>query len=201
MKKPQSVQTISQKERKIFLNNMNSWFSNFVIESLRTESIQDTKVIKNEFMGTLNNSKMKLPYLFQPKEIKIDFNFHYDHEIFTNDVFIYDLQDSDYKEIEYIIKGLKTLKHSSEKILIIITSIMTWARTPPKIKKEKTPEEMEMEAEAGNPEESEEEEILPMDDDKLEGDQAENMENEEKAEKEPPVIKLIFLNLIKKDLL
>jgi len=188
MKKPQSVQPIAQKERKIFLNNMNSWFSNSVIESLRTESVQDPKVIKNEFMGTLNNSKMKLPYLFQPKEIKIDYNYHYEHEIFTNDVFIYDMQDSDYNEIEYIIKGLKTLKHSSEKILIIITSIMTWARSPPKIKKEKTPEELEMDAEAGIPEESEEEEV-PLDDEKQDGEQAENMDGEDKIEKEPPVTK------------
>ena len=182
-KKPQSVQQVTQKERKIFLNNMNSWFSNFVIEALRTESIQDPKVIKNEFMGTLNTSKMKLPYLFQPKEIKIDYNFHYEHEIFTNDVFIYDLQDSDYKEIEYIVKGLKTLKHTSEKTLIIITSILTWARTPPKIKKEKTPEELEMEAESGIPQESEEEE-LALDEDKPEGEQAENAEGDEKNEKE-----------------
>lgn len=186
-KKPQSVQPVAQKERKIFLNNMNSWFSNFVIEALRTESIQDPKVIKNEFMGTLNNSKMKLPYLFQPKEIKIDYNFHYENEIFTNDVFIYDLQDSDYKEIEYIVKGLKTLKHASEKTLIIITSVMTWARTPPKLKKEKTPEELEMEAEgAGNPEESEEEEVA-LEEEKPEGEQAENAEGEEKNEKEIPV--------------
>ena len=171
---------------------MNSWFSNFVIEALRTESVQDPKVVKNEFMGTLNNSKMKLPYLFQPKEIKIDYNFHYEHEIFSNDVFIYDLQDSDYKEVEYIIKGLKTLKHTSEKTLVIITSIMTWARTPPKIKKEKTAEELEMDAEAGNPEESEEEEV-PVDEDKPEGEQGENAEGDDKNEKEAPVIFKVFI--------
>ena len=96
--------TTQIKERKIFLNNMNSWFSNFIIEALRTGTIQDPKVVKNEFMGTLNKTKKKLPYLFQPKEIKIDYNYHYENEIFTNDVYIYNLQDSDYNEIEYIIK-------------------------------------------------------------------------------------------------
>jgi hypothetical protein len=127
-------QVVQPKERKIFLNNMNSWFSNFVIESLRTESVTDPKITKNEFMGTRNNSNMKLPHLFEPKEIKIDYNFHYEHEIFNNDVFIYDLNDADYNEIEYIIKGLKTLKYPQEKTLIIISNIMTWARTNPKIK-------------------------------------------------------------------
>jgi hypothetical protein len=185
MKKPQSTK-VEIKERKIFLNNMNSWFSNFIIEALRTETIQDPKVVKNDFMGTLNKSKTKLPYLFQPKEIKIDYNFHYEHEIFTNDVFIYNLQDSDYNEIEYIIKGLKTLKHQTEKTLIIVTSIMTWARTPPKYFKEKTPEEMEADAEAGIPEESEEEEV-PQDEEKnMEGEPAEDQDMDN-IEKEPPV--------------
>lgn len=126
--------SLAPKERNIFLNNMNTWFSNFVIETLRTETVTDPKITKNTFMGTKDTSDNKLPYLFEPKIVKIDYNFHYEHELFNNDVFIYNLQDSDYNEIEYIIKGLKTLKHSSEKVLIIISSIMTWARTGPKMK-------------------------------------------------------------------
>jgi adenylate kinase len=181
-----SIKTKNQKEappkeRKIFLNNMNSWFSNFVIEALRTETVTDPKITKNEFMGTRNNSKMKLPHLFKPTEIKIDYNFHYEHEIFSNDVIIYNMEDSDYKEIEYIIKGLKTLKHSSEKILIIISSIMTWARTPQKIKKEKTEEEenseQKLEEESGDEEIPDEE---PVEEGKEEG----SPESEEP--KEPP---------------
>ena len=125
---------VQPKERNIFLNNMISWFSNFVIESLRTEAVTDPKITKNFFMGTKDSSANKLPYLFEPKVVKVDYNYHYENEIFNNDVFIYNLQDSDYGEIEYIIKGLKTLKHSSEKVLIIVSSIMTWARTAQKIK-------------------------------------------------------------------
>jgi hypothetical protein len=185
MKNPTSTNPNQIKERKIFLNHMNSWFSNFIIEELRTETIQDPKVVKNEFMGTLNRSKTTLPYLFQPKEIKIDFNFHYEHEIFTNDVFIYNLQDSDYNEIEYIIKGLKTLKHQTEKVLIIVTSIMTWARTPPKIFKEKSQEEIDADMEAGIAEESEEEDI-PADDEKN-ADEENNEEQDAENEKEAPV--------------
>lgn len=127
-------QNVPSKQRQIFLNNMNSWFSNFVIENLRTEIVTDPKITKNIFMGTINSSNNSLPYLFEPKIIKIDYNFHYEHEIFNNDVFIYNLQDSDYNEIEYIIKGLKTLKHNTEKSLIIVSNIMTWARSAPKIK-------------------------------------------------------------------
>jgi hypothetical protein len=120
------------KERKVFLNNMNSWFSNFIIETMRTEAASDPRTIKNEFMGTMNNSNMKLPYLFTPKITKINYNCHFEHEIFSNDVFIYNLEDADTAEIEYIIKGLKTLKYTNEKILIIVSNIMTWAKTTPK---------------------------------------------------------------------
>ena len=182
--------TYQPKERKIFLNNMNTWFSNFVIEAMRTEMISDPKITKNEFMGTRCNNNMKLPHLFEPTEVKIDFNFHYEHEVFKNDVFIYNLEGSDYNEIEYLIKGLKALKHFSEKYLIIVSSIMTWARTPQKIKKEKT-EEQEMEG----GEQSEDEEIIEEQDEEVAKD-----EMEEKPMKRNPQknmsrsrIKILFL--------
>ena len=186
--------TPHQKERKIFLNNMNSWFSNFIIEAMRTESIQDPRVIKNSFMGTLNNTKNKLPYLFEPKETKIDINYHYEHEVFSNDIFIYDLQDSDFNEIEYIIKGLKTLKHQTEKVIIIVSTIMTWARTPPKLKKEKS-KETNVENEALDQEDSDDKDTL--DDDKyFEEENAENFEEENKINLENKVN--FFLIIIKK---
>ena len=46
-----------------------------------------------------------------------------------------------------------------------------------------------MEGEAGIPEESEEEEEVPLDDEKnMEGEVPENIEGDDKIEKEPPVI-------------
>jgi hypothetical protein len=128
--------TTPVKERKIFLNNMNGWFSNFIIESMRTEAITDPRAIKNDFMGTLNNSSMKLPYLFTPRITRINYNCHFEHEVFSNDAFIYNLEDSDLGEIEYIIKGLKSLKYSTEKILVIISHPLTWGKTPIKFKEE-----------------------------------------------------------------
>lgn len=106
---------------------MNTWFSKYVIEKFRTEQI-------NHFMGTCNTSEYKLPANFLPKIIKINSNDNYENEIFKNDIFIFNLDDTEYKDVEYVIKGLKTLKHSSIKTLIIISNIMTWARTNPKIK-------------------------------------------------------------------
>jgi len=129
------VNTNKIKDRKIFLNNMNSWFSNFIIETLRTDYITDPKIIKNTFMGTINSTNSNIPYMFKPEIINIETNHNYDSKIFTNNIFIYDLYDMDYNEIEYIVKGLRNLKYNNEKILILISSPMTWARTPPKYPK------------------------------------------------------------------
>jgi hypothetical protein len=140
------------KNRKVFLYNMNTWFSNFVIDSLRTDIVPSP--VANDFMGICGDLDYKLPDNFLPKIISIDSTFHYDHEVFTNDVFIFNLEDTKFEHIEYIIKGLKTLTHKTPKTLIIISSIMTWARSSPKIKKE--PVEETGEAEAGEGEDGDE---------------------------------------------
>ena len=119
----------SNKERKIFLNCMNSWFSNFVIEEFRTDYIPDAK-IKNTFMGTIDLTDHPLPTLFEPKITKVEIGFNYNQEIFQNDIFIYNLDDSNLSEVEFVIRGLQTIKYENEKILILISNIMTWAKTP-----------------------------------------------------------------------
>ena len=119
----------SSKERKIFLNCMNSWFSNFFIEEFRTDYIQDAK-IKNTFMGTLDLSGRPLPTLFEPKITKVEIGYNYNQEIFQNDIFVYNLDDSNLSEVEFVIRGLQTIKYEHEKILILVSNIMTWAKTP-----------------------------------------------------------------------
>ena len=118
-----------KKEIKIFLNSMNSWFSNFLIEELRTDYLPKSK-IQYSFMGTLDDSGRPLPYLFEPKITKIEIGYNYDQEIFDNDIYILNLNDSNLEEAEFIIRGLKTLKFFNRKMLIIISNIMTWANTP-----------------------------------------------------------------------
>ena len=117
------------KERKIFLNSLNSWFSNFVIEEFRTDYIPDAK-IKNVFMGTVDLTDRPLPSLFEPKIINVEIGFNYNQEIFQNDIFIYNLDDSNLSEVEFVIRGLQTIKYENEKILILISNVMTWAKSP-----------------------------------------------------------------------
>ena len=123
-----------QKREKIFLNSMDSWFSNFIIESFRTDYMPESK-LQTEFMGTINDEEnIQLPLHFNPQIFTFDYNPAYKSELFSNDIFIYNLNSGNIKEINYLLKGLKTLRFDSEKILIIISNIMTWAKTPNKIK-------------------------------------------------------------------
>ena len=117
------------KQRKIFLNCMNSWFSNFIIEEFRTDYIPDP-YIQNIFMCTISINGHPLPRLFEPIEINIQPDSNYNQKVFENDVFIYNLDDANLSEVEFVIRGLKNLKYEKEKILIIISNVMTWAKTP-----------------------------------------------------------------------
>jgi hypothetical protein len=108
---------------------MNSWFSNFLIEELRTDYLPQSK-IKYSFMGTKDDSDRPIPYLFEPKFTSITISYSYNQEIFDNDIIIYNLNDSNLDEVEYVIRGLKALKYKTEKILILVSNIMTWANTP-----------------------------------------------------------------------
>ena len=130
------------KKQKIFLNAMDSWFSNFIIETFRTDHLPESKS-QTEFMGTINDKKnKKLPMYFEPKIINFEFNTAYENIIFTNDIIIYNLNTGNVKELEYIINGLNSLNLTTEKLLIIISNIMTWSKTPDKIKKDESTDEI-----------------------------------------------------------
>ena len=117
------------KQRKIFLNCMNSWFSNFIIEEFRTDYIQNPS-IQNIFMGTIAINGHPLPRLFEPIEINVQPDSNYNQKVFENDIFIYNLDEANLSEVELVIRGLKNLKYEKEKILIIVSNVMTWAKTP-----------------------------------------------------------------------
>ena len=127
-----------QKIIKIFLNSMHTWFSNFLIEELRTDYTPKSK-IQYSFMGTMDPSG-HLPYLFEPKVITIKTGFDFNQEIFDNDIIIFNLNDASLDEVEFVIRGLNTIKYDNQKIFILISNIMTWANTPIK---EFTNEELE----------------------------------------------------------
>ena len=128
---PFKTKSFSKQPLRIFLNNMNSWLSNFIIEEFRTDYQNQSNKHNNVFMGTLDSSLNSLPKHFKPIITKINHSTtNYKQEVFSNDIFIYTLNESNLNEAEFLIKGLKALKYETEKTLIIISSIMTWGKTP-----------------------------------------------------------------------
>ena len=81
-------------------------------------------------MGTIDNSGRPLPYLFEPKITSIEIGYNYNQEIFENDIIILNLSDSNLEEAEFIVRGLKSMRYIDNKMLIIISNIMTWGNTP-----------------------------------------------------------------------
>jgi len=81
-----------------------------------------------------------------------------------------------FEEVDYVIKTLKTAKLTQEKKLIILSSVMTWVNTPPKL--EKPGEEEEPVEEGAEAEAEEEEEEEPDSDAKPEEEQLDEEGNE-----------------------
>ena len=93
------------KIQKIFLNAMDSWFSNFIIVTFRTDHLSESKS-QTEFMGIINDKENKeLQMYFQSKIINFEFNTAYENIIFINDIIIYSLNTGNVKELEYIINA------------------------------------------------------------------------------------------------
>lgn len=71
---------------------------------------------------------------------------------------IYDLNTADFDEVDHVIKTFKTSEYDDEKILILISSVMTWVNTPPRVKnpdeedQEGEEPEVDTEPEEGDPE-------------------------------------------------
>lgn len=73
-----------------------------------------------------------------------------------NDIIIYDLMSNSFEEVDYVIKTLKTSPLQEEKTLVLLSTVLTWVNTPPKLEEEAKEGEDE-EGEAEPVEESEEE--------------------------------------------
>jgi adenylate kinase len=82
------------------------------------------------FLGTMSdatNAEVPSGVLKTVKKEKIR---SFKKYLLASDVVIYDLMTSDPEEVEFVIKTLRN--SDSEKTLILISSVMTWANTPAK---------------------------------------------------------------------
>ena len=174
-----------EKNYKLFINNLDSWFSNFLIETFRTDHLPDFKN-KYEISGNISNWKNDLPLYFTPsKIIDIDYDLSYNSDLFKNDIYIYNLNTGNINEIKYIINGLKENKFDNEKTFILISNIMTWAKTPVKIKDNENEDENYDERIYVEPiDEDEERERIRKEQEEKERKEREKKEREEKEKEE-----------------
>ena len=166
---------------------MNSWFSNFIIEEFRTDYLPNENP-QNVFMGTIDINGHPLPRLFEPTEITVQPDANYNNQkVFENDIIIYNLDDANLSEVEFVIRGLKNLKYEKEKILILISNIMTWAKTPLKTfteEEKSSPDFHEEEVREIKEEEIKKEEIKPKQEpEKVEEEKPKEEKKKEKVSK------------------
>ena len=86
-----------------------------------------------------------------------------------------------FEEVDYVIKTLKTSPLQEEKTLVLLSSVMTWVNTPPKLEEEvKEGEDGEDGEDAAAEEEEPSEEEPPSEDE----ENKDGAEDEEEAEPE-----------------
>ena len=94
-----------------------------------------------------------------------------------------------FEEVDYVIKTLKTSDLTEEKTLVLLSSVMTWVNTPPKLEEDKVEGEDEEEGEAAAEEEpSEEEPPSEEEEENKEGGEDEEDKDEELDENGEPIV-------------
>lgn len=83
------------------------------------------------------------------------------------DILVYDLHSGNPRDVDLALQALKKHNVEEEKVLILISSLMVWNKTPPKLKEIKEGKEAE---EAGEGQE---------------GEDGENPDKEQKEEEKP----------------
>ena len=195
-----SDQEVKKKEpvikdpKNFFISHVNSYTGRILYEELSTEPDPMIDISKYSFNGTLETTPnvMNSPAegAGAPDEVgivKMQRTRAFRDAILASDVIIYDLMTNDFKEVDYVIKTLKTTKLESKKTLIILSSVLTWVNTLPKLAKEGEGEGEEGgEGGEGGEEGGEEGEESGADSSDVPGDEGDG--GEEDAKPKPPKV-------------
>lgn len=176
---------------KFFINNINSYVGQSLYSQLQNEDRIKDPIERHLFVGTKTDTEEAPVPEGVEKIIDNDLTRSFRKHILDSDVVIYDLMSSSYEEVDHVIKTFKTSEYEEEKTLILLSSVMSWANTSPKVKKVlEDGEEGEEDQEEDEPEEEED----PDDEDEAEGEEEPQEEVDEDA---PP--KPVVLNFKEKD--
>ena len=135
--------------KKIFLSHCNSYEGQALFKELWNkdkfdyEEHPDWTYAAHTFTGTIRKEEKNARGGFEepPEGIEsfVDFErtAEFRQKLLENDVIIYDLLSNNFEEVDYVIKTLKTSDLQTEKTLVLLSSVMTWVNTPPKMEEDK----------------------------------------------------------------
>lgn len=130
-----------------FISHINSYTGKTLYEQLKNADKVKEAYAAHTFQGTIQSgtNHIYIQSTEKPegveKVVKMERSREFRDSILESDVIIYDLNTNEFEEVDYVIKTLKTSKLTKEKTLIILSSVMTWVNTPPKVKVEGEEEE------------------------------------------------------------
>jgi adenylate kinase len=161
-------------------------------EELNNEDKIKDPIEKHIFVGTQTDKEKDQAPEGVEAVIENDMTRNFRKHILDSDIVVYDLLNTSFEEVDHVIKTFKTHEYEQEKVLILISSVMSWANTPPKCKK------VLEDGEEGEEDQEEEEQAEEEDDEPEE--EAEGEENqEEPPEGEDEAPKPVVLTFKEKD--
>ena len=144
---PKVVEVPEEPGKSYFIAHINSYTGKTLYEQLKNADKVKEAYAAHTFQGTIQSgtNHIYIQSTEKPvgveKVVKMERSREFRDSILESDVIIYDLNTNEFEEVDYVIKTLKTSKLTKEKTLIILSSVMTWVNTPPKVKVEGEEEE------------------------------------------------------------
>ena len=115
---------------RFFVSNCNGVIGQSMVDEFRNDHLDDPLKL-NMFVGTVNANENALPPMLMKRIIQKGKVHSLRRFLLDSDVIIYDLQTADLEEVEFAIKTLSTTQFEDPRTLIIISSVHSWANTPP----------------------------------------------------------------------
>jgi len=117
---------------KIFVNGVNTFLSQAIVEELRNDNLAfDSKVIQeHKIYGTLTESENAPAPSGLTKVIPKNRKKQVYETILSSDVAIFDLNFGSPEEIDQVVKMMKEKEEQLEVTMVVISSLMSWAGTP-----------------------------------------------------------------------
>lgn len=114
-----------------FINNVNTMVGQSLTEELRNDHLLLGPSKTHTILGTISEKENSAIPSGINKIVKKEKIRHWKKYLLASDVIVFDLLTSSFDEVNNVLHVLKTQDYESEKILILISSVITWVNTPP----------------------------------------------------------------------